>query len=607
MKKPILAALLLAAIVLTTGAQAPPPQAKPEDVLKNLVQVEKSLAVPEAMKAGFDSISAKDSIAMLTYLSSDLMEGRETGTRGYQLAAEYAASLMALWKVKPMGDLPSRGFGRRMMGGPGAPSQAAAPERTYLQEFALEEITESSSGITLEVRSAATVKTRPFQPRMDYSSMSSSGETLTAPVVFVGYGIQEKSINWDDFKNLDVKGKIVLVISEAPGKDNPDSPFQKTKELKDKYFPAAPAGPMFRMGGGGFNKIQEISKLGPAAILQVSNSSEDANFFRSQLPPKQVNDERPMNTRPRRRLVLPGVAATMPFERSSVISITQNMADALLEPTGMTLEDLKKKIETTWKPASMAVPGATLTIATTVKSQFVRGINVVGVVEGSDPKLKDEVVVVGAHLDHNGAFDNYVYNGADDNGSGSVGVLNLARAFALNPRKPKRTVVFCLWTGEEQGLLGSRFYVQNPPYPLAKTVAYLNMDMISRPYTEQTITSMGRMFNFPGGQDFLKKIKPANFLPVSFSAGAGFADILREADQFVGLELFLRESTGEGRGGGGSDHSSFSAVKIPWVFVIAAMTEDYHQTSDSVEKVSGELIEKISRLLYASAYALADK
>jgi len=606
MKKPFLAVLLLAAIVLTISAQAPPPQAKPEDILKNLVQVEKPVPVPEAMKAGFESISAKDSIAMLTYLSSDLLEGRETGTRGYQLAAEYAASLMALWKVKPMGDLPARGFGRGRMGA-GAPAPAAPAERAYLQEFALQAITESSSEITLEVRSGATVKTRPFQPRLDYTSMSSTGETLTAPVVFIGYGLQEKSIKWDELQGLDLKGKIVLLIAEAPGRDNPNSPFQKTKELKEKYFPAAPAMPMMRMGGGGFNKIQEISKLGPAAILQVANTGADADFFRSQLPPKHINDERPIINRPRRRMIIPGVAASMPFERSSVISITQNMADALLEPAGAKLADLKKKIETTGKPASMAIPGATLTIATTLKSEFVRGMNVVGAVEGSDPQLKDEVVVVGAHLDHNGRFEDYIFNGADDNGSGSVGVLNLARAFALNPQKPKRTVVFCLWTGEEEGLLGSRYYVQNPPYPLAKTVAYLNMDMISRPYTEQTITSMGRMFNFPGGQDFLKKIKPANFLPVSFSGGAGLGDVLRAADQYVGLELFLRESTSGERGGGGSDHSSFAAVKIPWVFTIAAMTEDYHQTSDSVEKVSGDLIERISKLQYTAAYALADK
>jgi hypothetical protein len=607
MKKPALAVVLFALLTFTISAQvAQQPQPKPEDLAKNLVLVEKVQPVPDVMKAGFESITAKDSIAMLSYLASDLLEGRETGTRGYQLAADYAASLFALWKLKPAGDLPARGFGRRMMGAP-SPQSATPPEKTYLQDFALQETSESSSQMAFVVHKGDTVKTHPFLPGIDYSSMFSTGESLTAPVVFVGYGIQEKSIAFDEFKMLDVKGKIVLVISEAPGRDNPNSPFQKNKELKDKYFPQAPAGPpMMMMGGQRFNKIQEIAKLGPAAILQVQNVGNDADFFKAQLAPKHIYDDRPINTRPRRRLTVPG-AAPMPFERSSVISITHEMADALLEPTSQKLADLQKKIETTGKPASMIIPGATLTITTTLKSQFVRGTNVVGYIEGSDPKLKDEVVIIGAHLDHLGAFDSYVYNGADDNGSGSVGVMNAALAFATNPQKPKRTVVFCLWSGEEEGLLGSRYYTMNPEFPIAKTVAYLNLDMISRPYTEQTMASAARMFNFPGGQDLLKKVKPANFLTVSFTTAGGLGDIARAVDQYVGLDIFLREATGQERGGGGSDHASFGAVKVPYFYAMAAMTDDYHQTSDSVDRVSGDLIAKVSQLTYAVAFMAANK
>jgi Zn-dependent M28 family amino/carboxypeptidase len=217
-------------------------------------------------------------------------------------------------------------------------------------------------------------------------------------------------------------------------------------------------------------------------------------------------------------------------------------------------------------------------------------------------------MVVGAHLDHNGISGEYIFNGADDNGSGSVGVLNLARAFAANPEKPKRTVVFCLWTGEEEGFLGSRFYVQNPVFPLDKTVAYFNMDMISRPYDEKTLGRMARMMNIPVDDEVFKKIKPVNFLPVSFSGGAGLGDILRNADQYIGLDLYLREA-GErlDRDMGGSDNSSFASAKVPWVFVNTSMHEDYHQTSDSVDKVSGDSIEKISRLAYLTTYALADK
>ncbi len=119
-------------------------------------------------------------------------------------------------------------------------------------------------------------------------------------------------------------------------------------------------------------------------------------------------------------------------------------------------------------------------------------------IEGSDPKLKDEYFVVGAHYDHLGAWDDYVWNGADDNGSGSVGVLNIAKAIAANPVKPKRSIVFALWTGEEEGLLGSRYYVNNPEFPIDKTVGYLNYDMISRPYDAETLARTMRTYSVPG-------------------------------------------------------------------------------------------------------------
>ena len=608
MKKPFIALSLILILALFSGAQQPQPQQpKPEDVLKNLVTVETPLAVPDALKAGFESITAKDSITMLSFLSSDLMEGRETATRGYQLAAEYAASLLSLWKVKPLGDVPRpQGFGRFSPGASGGPA-APAPEKSYLQNIIFKEISDANAQMTLEVRKGDALKTRSFQAGIDYSSMSSTAETISAPVVFAGYGISEKAAGYDDFKNLDVKGKIVLILSEAPGKDDPKSPFQAVKKLKDKYFPVQSPMQMMRMGEG-FSKTREIAKLGPAAILQVQNKGKDADIYRALGEPRRASDDRPIINRPRRRLVIPGISANMPWEQSPVISITREIADAILEGTGSKLYDLQKKIETTYKPASLVVPGTKLTVATTAKTALVKAMNVLGTIEGSDPALKDEVVVIGAHLDHLGKYEDYVFNGADDNGSGSVGVLNVARAMALSPRKPKRSVVFALWTGEEEGLLGSRYYVMNPAFPLAKTVAYFNLDMISRPYDEKTIQRMSFMMNIPTSQDILKKIKPANFLPVSFAAGAGLADVLRTADQYVGLDLFLRETQSqEGRGMGGSDHSSFASAKIPWIFGMASMTDDYHQTSDSVEKVSGELIEKISRLAFASIYALADK
>ena len=598
MKKSALSLILVFAMALSASAQAPQP--KPEELMKNVVQVEKTQPVPEKMKTGFDLITAKDSLALLTYISSDLLEGRETATRGAQLAAEYAVSLFALWKVLPAGDTPRPAFsGMRRSDMPAAPLA-----RGYLQEFAMKEISDVSTELAVQVRQGDSMKSRAFRSGVDFMSMSSTPESFTAPVIFAGYGITEKEIGYDDLKGLDVKGKIVLILTEAPGKDDPKSPFQK-KELKEKYFP--PAGPFaFRMGGG-FNKAQEIAKLGASAVLQVQASANDANLYKGLATPRRQSDDRPIINEPRRRLLIPGAGQRMPWESSPIITITREIANFLLENSGRKIEDLKARIDSTYKPASLVLPGTTVTLSTTAKTALVRCRNVVGYIEGSDPVLKNEYVVVGAHYDHLGKRGDYVFNGADDNGSGSVGVMNLARAFAAAPQKPKRTIVFALWTGEEEGLLGSRYYVQNPAFPLDKTAAYINLDMISRPYDEKSITRMTRMFNFPAGEELFKKIKPANFLPVSFAAGAGLGDVFRDADQYVGLDLFLRESGSNDRGSGGSDHSSFGAAKVPWAFCIANMTEDYHQTSDSVEKVSGDLIEKISKLVYVSAYKLADK
>ncbi len=609
MKKTILAALLAFCLVLGLSAQTPPPQkqqAQAEDLQKNLVLVEKPQPVTDKVKVGFESITAKDSIAMLTYIASDLLEGRDTATRGYELAAEYAASLLRLWKVKPGGDMPGMGA-MNLARYFGEQTPRTPPERGYLQEFAMKETTDSSTEISLDLRLGVLNKSRTFQSGVDFTGMLATPGSFTAPVVFAGYGITEKKTAYDDFKNLDVKGKVVMILTEAPGKGNPASPFEKDAELKQKYAEASPM-MRFRRGGGGFSKTAEIAKLDPAAILQVQSSVSDSEMANNLSRQRQPSDERPIIERERRRLSLPGATQRMPWDGSPVITISYEMANAILEAAGKTIEDLKSTIDTTLKPASMELPGTRLSVATTAKTQWVRCRNVIGVVEGSDPELKNEVVVVGAHYDHLGSSGPYIYNGADDNGSGSVGVLNLARAYAVNPEKPKRTVVFCLWTGEEKGLLGSRYYVMNPPYPLDKTVAYFNMDMISRPYNETNLTRTARMMNIPADNEIFKKLKPANFLPVSFTAGSGFAELFRTVDQHIGLDLYLREYGDDtGRGMGGSDHASFGFVKVPWIFVITSMHEDYHQTSDSVDKADGGMIEKVSRLAFLATYALADK
>ncbi|MBN2198681.1 MAG: M20/M25/M40 family metallo-hydrolase [Candidatus Aminicenantes bacterium] len=603
MRKSFVAFLLVPAWGLLAGGQSVP-QAKPEDALKNLVRVERLRPVPEKMKAGFDSITSRDLLALVAHLSHDLMEGRETGTRGYRLAAEYAATMMTLWNIRPAAaPLPPQGRAAFMGFGGDRPSRPSG--KTYLQEFPLREITSSTAAMSVEVRRGDAVRVRPFAPQIDFTLRSSKSETVTAPVVFAGYGITENGIGYDDFKGLDVRDKVVLILSEAPGKGDPDSPFWKNKELKDKYFPSTEFARRMR---GGFDKTAEVAKRGPAAILLVQNSAPDTDIWLSRIEPLSVPDDRPIIDRERRRLLLPGDTSVNPWEASRVIGVTRETADAVLNASGRTIDELRRRIESTGKPHSINVPGTSLTIESAVETSLVRAWNVVGFIEGSDPERKDEVVIVGAHLDHLGFWEKYIYNGADDNASGSAGVLSIARAMALNPTKPKRSVAFVLWAGEENGLLGSRHYVRCPIFPLNKTAAYFNLDMISRPYDQATLTRMARMFAFPDGQDLLKAVTPSKFLPISFSAGTGLEDFLRQADQYVGLDLFLREQAASGgRMMGGSDHAPFAQAAIPWAFAITAMTSDYHQPSDSADKASGPLMESVSKLIYAAAYLAADR
>ncbi|MEN6310377.1 MAG: M20/M25/M40 family metallo-hydrolase [Acidobacteriota bacterium] len=593
MKKTVLTVLFVFVLSLAAAAQTAP-AAKAEDFSKTLVKVAKPEAPPDDIKAGFDALGAKSSLSLLTFLSSDLLEGRETGTRGYQLAAEYAASLFGLWGLKPIGDMAPRTFSMaQFFSGSTTPPKPA--EKTYLQEFPLLETLETSSRMTLQVRSGQAVVEREFQAGADYSSLSATGDVLTAPVAFIGYGVADKDAKYDDFKGLDIKGKIVIVL--------PGTPIF----LPSKARPAGaqPERPM--MGMGTSPKIQELAKRGPAAILVASPAGRDIDAYRSLMPAKSVPDESPIIHKTYRRMSIPGAAAPLPWDKPAVIQIIRRAADAILAAAGRTLEAAKKTIDGAKKPASFDVPGSTLTIASTLKTQTARGINVVGMIEGSDPALKSEALVIGAHLDHVGRWEDYIYNGADDNASGSVGVLNLARAFAANPKKPKRTIIFALWTGEEKGLLGSEYFVANPPVPGLKTVAYINFDMMSRTYDEKSLGFAARMMGLPSSPEFLKAVTPANFMLINFSADSGLGEAARAADRYVGLDLYLRETKRSSIAFGDSDHSSFNEKNIPWYWPFSAVTQDLHQTSDSIDKASGELMEKVSKLSYVVAWTIADK
>ena len=568
------------------------------DPMKDFSLVDETQPVAEKVKVGFQSITAKDAVTYLKFISDDLLEGRDTASDGYDIAALYAATMFELWGIKPAGDMerPSMDY-RRMMRG----EQPAQSKRSYFQNIVFQEILGNEGEAVVTWQKGRMKKTRTFMPDKDYSYYASGTQSLTAPVAFVGYGLQEPSLKFDEYKDVDIKGKFVMMLSEAPGKGDPESPFNKG-ELKEKYFPERR--PMMWRRQSTSPKFKTPADMGAEAILLVENSPEEnGDLPRQYLQSQEVNDERIIYPEPRRRIsLLENIGGSMYDDSIPTIRISRHMANEILGMVGQDIETLKGKIEQTLKSQSMHLQDVTLTIENETETKLVNSMNVLGYMEGSDPQLKNEAVVIGGHLDHLGMRGDYIFNGADDDGSGSVGVMEIAQAFATNPVKPKRSVIFALWTGEEKGLLGSRHYVAHPF--IEKTAANLNLDMISREYDKDMLARMARRYGEEVTKEMLEKIDAKRFVSLSYDANTPvIEEIIRKNNGHVGLHLRISASE---EASGGSDHAPFGQAKIPWAFFIAAMTEDYHQPSDTVDKVSPKLMEKIIRLTYLAAFDLAD-
>jgi hypothetical protein len=587
LKKSSLTLIVLCFLTLSLSLGQQEKVGEKPDPMKNFSIVSETQPPPEKVKVGFDSITAEDAVTYLEFISSDLLEGRDTGAPGHEIAAHYAASMFKLWGIKPAGDVsrPAMDF-RRMMRGEQPPSQA---KRSYFQNIVMVETLGNEGMAAVEWQKGQLKKSQTFQPGRDYSYYASETQTLTAPVVFVGYGIQEPSLKFDEYKNLDVKGKFVMMLSEAPGKDNPESPFNKG-DLKEKYYPQRR-----RMRRASSPKFDLARDLGASAILLVENSPESSpDIARRTLDARQINDERPIFPGPRRRVSLYEDVRPSRDERSiPTIQISPVMADAILDMAGTDIKTLKGKIEETLQSQSMVLEGVTFTLENKAETQLVNSMNVLGYIEGTDPELKNQAVVIGGHLDHLGRRGDYIFNG----------VMEIAEAFAKNPVKPKRSILFALWTGEEKGLLGSYYYVAHPFF--AETAADLNLDMISRVYDKERLAMISRRWGQEIGKEALEKIDVKKYVSLSYDAHTPeIEEIIRRNNGYVGLHMHIDASE---EASGGSDHAPFGQAKIPWAFFIAAMTEDYHQPSDTVDKVTPELMEKIIRITYLTAFELADR
>ncbi len=490
-------------------------------------------------------------VSHIQFLASKYCRGRETGDYGMNIADEYITSVLKGAGLQPAGD-----FGR------------------YFQEVKLMEIS-LSDRIHLKIEDQTTGITTVKNAKLewDYLPVNISGENeASAPLVFAGYGITAPEHNYDDYKNLDTRGKIVLVMRHEPGENTDSSRFEGRKLSKHGTFLA---------------KILNAQVHGAVGILFVTDPlnhqdlSVSGEGFLSgtqwaSLREKRMKDDEDfkyMKFEKRMKIVGDDFGVKIP-----AVQIDGKLAESLLG-NNFPLRSLQEEIDKSLKPGSFSIAGKKIFLGVQFETKAVDAHNIVAKVEGSDPVLKDEVVIVGAHYDHEGK-DNHgdIYGGANDNASGSAAVLEIARAFRELEPKPKRTILFILFTAEEKGLLGSRYYVDNPLFPLGKTVAMIDLDMISRNNVDQ-LSLVGK-YQYP---QLFKIVEEINKNTANFELNSN-------------VEAFLRNS----------DHFPFMRKKIPSLFFNSGEHDDLHTPRDTVELIDPEKTEKAAQLVFLTLWEIAN-
>ncbi len=503
---------------------------------------------------GLKTITASSIQGPLEFLASDWMTGRETGTKGEFMASDYIASIYKTLGLKPGGTTISY-------------------NPSYFQNINFIQTRPGDRQECSILRKSANSRFQiDLHYQTDYSiTPGSQSIEAEAQVIFVGYGMDDKKLNQHDFKGLDVKGKILLRLSGYPGWKEPESKNYK------KFF-SADANVIAQMNQ---NKDKIALEKGAIAIIEVRSGSTGFVQVPTNLPFRYNSDtyegDVPFNQEVSYRTELQSVRSA-----SLVRILLSNRAlNQLIENSGLDFNSYEKQAaNVSMKPVQLP-DDRYLKFISTVETKIVRGRNVVGVLEGKD---KNSCIVVGAHYDHLGQVKGFIYNGSDDNASGTVGVINIARAMIATGEKPNVTVVFCAWTAEEKGLLGSSYYVN---HPLIKDIkCYMNYDMISRTDPLDS-TGLKCDFNSSSGSPFIQEMTVKHI-----------------KDYTIRLNMDYKSSP---KPSGGSDFSSFSAKDIPVFIIHGKFTPDYHQYTDHSEKAVLPYMTEIVKLGYLNIYELAKR
>ncbi|HEY3381143.1 MAG TPA: M20/M25/M40 family metallo-hydrolase [Vicinamibacterales bacterium] len=506
------------------------------------------------LATALEGLRATALAAHIAYLSAPSLEGRGLSGRGLDATAEYLAASLALMGISPA-----------------IPAEKGNPSAPYFHLVPLREISRMAGRVAIETRRPESTDAQTFQSGIDCLFPELAPQQFAAPVVFAGYGIRETSPARDDYRGLDVRGKIVLILAGLPAGHEWNKP-----ELVARYG-ADDARPRFAA------KAQLASSLGARAVLAIETDASISALT--------VNAQAPV---PAFFVPVHENEWTLP----PVIRVSERVGDRLLAGVGSTSAAARTQ-------ASRPLPGAIVTVQVSADERATASRNVVGMIPGADPAHRDEAVILGAHMDHLGRSGANWYPGADDNASGVAAVLEIARVFASPGNRPKRTLIFAFWTGEEEGHLGSTYYVQHPLWPLERTTVYLNLDMIGHPWTAQELRTLVGETHLEHGSEFLVSVKPADFIELGVAESAtDLGPVLAQAARGIGVALHLDRTDGKS---GGSDYREFAREGRPFVRFFGNYFDGYHEPSDTIEKLDVSQVLKMTRLAFASTWLLANR
>lgn len=449
----------------------------------------------------FDYINPSDVYSYCKKISSDEFKGRLTGDEGYTKAANWAGSKFEEWNLKPVEE-----------------------QNGYLQSYSAPYSKIISAEMTLTLPENDTLK---LQTANDFLPLGycDKGEYDTK-IVFAGWGISAPELSYDDYANIDVKGKVVMCFRGVPEKN--DTSFTEHDQHRHRMKIA-----------------HEKGALGLLYIYSIVQANPNGDWIKGFMPSE----------------------------------ISEKVADKILAEHNYTSASLKEKLLEEKKPHSF-----TLSTSINLKvdaEYFPNGIgyNIAGYVEGSDPELKNECVIIGGHYDHCGEIAGHIFNGANDNASGSAVVMAIAEAYSKLEVKPKRSVIFVLFGGEEKGLRGSNFFAENIPSQFTKVDAMFNFDMVG----EGDATNFGCSLQDP-------RIK----------------DVLLEADKQVGTlrQFFEIKNVGV-------RSSDFAPFYLKGASVAAFFSNGphvyYHETGDTIYRINPDMLADITKVGLLSSYYWADR